>query len=251
MELKLDKNKVLNKEKILAFIDEIKKYLFPDIFCECVKINHALQNARLLCEQYIVDDTNKVDSFFNQVEILKDNLYQDLQYFYDCDPACNYIEEIVISYPGFKAILYHRIAHIMYELDLKITARIISEEAHFLTGIDIHPGAKIGVPLFIDHGTGIVIGETTTIGNNCRIYQGVTLGALSLTKGHELHNVKRHPTIGNNVTIYSGAAILGGDVKIGNNVVIGSNVFIFGDSIPDNHKVILKKPDLLLIEKKK
>lgn len=251
MELKLDRNKVLNKGKIIEFVDEVKKLLFPEIFCECLNLNHTLQNAKLICEQFIVDKKEKVDSFFSHIEELKSSLYNDLQYFYDCDPASDCLEEIVVTYPGFIAITYHRIAHIMYELNLKITARIIAEEAHFLTGIDIHPGANIGVPFFIDHGTGIVIGETTTIGNYCRIYQGVTLGALSLGKGHLLKNSKRHPTIGNNVTIYSGASILGGEVLIGDNVVVGSNVFIVGESIPSNHKVLQDKPKLILIENNK
>lgn len=136
----------------------------------------------------------------------------------------------------------------MYLLDLKIEARIISENAHSKTGIDIHPGATIDNYFFIDHGTGIVIGETTDIGHHVRIYQGVTLGALSLGRGQLLKGEKRHPTIGNYVTIYSGASILGGDTVIGNNTIIGSNVFITS-SIGDNKKVINKEVEIILIDK--
>lgn len=172
------------------------------------------------------------------------SLINDLEFFLLSDPAVDSKEEVIACYPGFKAIAYHRIAHIFYQMDMKVTARIISEEAHFLTGIDIHPGASIGSPFFIDHGTGIVIGETSIIGNYVKIYQGVTLGALSLAKGIELKGTKRHPTVLNNVTIYSGASILG-DITIGNNCVIGSNVFLLED-IPDNHRVTLAKPELVV-----
>lgn len=247
----LDKKNVLNKAKILEFVQEMKKVLYPEIFCECSNTNHALQNAKLLFLQNIKDDETSLNNFFNRLDDLKFALDKDLEFFFESDPACNYMEEIIMTYPGFKATFYHRIAHVMYELGLKITARIISEEAHFLTGIDIHPGATIGFPFFIDHGTGIVIGETTEIGNYCKLYQGVTLGALSLKQGHKLQHVKRHPTIGNNVTIYAGASILGGEVSIGDGVVIGSNVFIVGESIPAHYKVIQEHPKLTLIEPKK
>ena len=165
----------------------------------------------------------------------------------DSDPAVDSREEVILAYPGFKAIRYYRIAHELYLLNEKLFARIISEEAHFLTGIDIHPACKIDSPFFIDHGTGIVIGETTEIGHHVRLYQGVTLGALSLKDPTKVRGVKRHPTIGNNVIIYANASILGGDVIIGDNVVIGGNVFLT-ESIPANHKVLIQNPKLNVIK---
>ena len=184
------------------------------------------------------------DSFFN----IKQYINKDLAFFMDSDPASDNKEEIIYAYPGFKAIFLYRIAHVIYQLGLVVEARLISEKAHSFTGIDIHPGATIGSPFFIDHGTGIVIGQTTIIGNNVKIYQGVTLGALSLAKGYLLKGQKRHPTVKDNVTIYAGASILGGDVIIGSNSVIGSNVFIT-ESIPDNTRVVNAKPELVFSKK--
>lgn len=175
------------------------------------------------------------------------DLLLDLQFFFDSDPAANSLDEIKITYPGFLAICYNRIAHPLYLLGYKVESRFISEQAHKITGIDIHPGATIGVPLFIDHGTGIVIGETAIIGQRVKIYQGVTLGALSLGRGHSLKGTKRHPTIGNDVTIYSGASVLG-DIKIGDDVVLGSNVFITEDVSPHT-KVTIGKPALIFKSK--
>lgn len=242
MELKLDKSKVLNKEEILKFAEFVRHELFSNIIEEeCLKCKEA---AKEIFKKEISED---VDTFFKKLPEVKKELTQDLKFTFDSDPAANGYEEIVVTYPGFIAIVYYRIAHIIYEMGNKVAARIISEHAHFLTGIDINPGAKISSPFFIDHGTGIVIGETTIIGHHVKIYQGVTLGALSLAKGHDLKEIKRHPTVGNNVTIYSGASILG-DITIGDNVVIGSNVFLT-ESIESNHKVALAKPDLIVIKK--
>lgn len=204
---------------------------------------------RSLLKNIGLDDA-KVAAFEERLQEARHALLLDRAFFYESDPAADSEEEIEAVYPGFKAIFYHRIAHIFYDLGFPFEARIISEEAHFLTGIDIHPGAKIGTPFFIDHGTGIVIGETTIIGNYVKLYQGVTLGALSLSKGHTLKGRKRHPTIGDRVTIYSGASILGGNVTIGNDVVIGSNVFLT-KSIPDCYKVAIGEPTLVLIKKEK
>ena len=156
-------------------------------------------------------------------------LNKDIKAIYQGDPAATSYEEIVITYPGFYAIMAYRIAHEFYKLNYFVIARIISENAHSKTGIDIHPGATIGDSFCIDHGTGIVIGETTIIGNNVRIYQGVTLGTRSFLKdedGQLKRNYKRHPTIGNNVIIYANASILGGDTCVGDNSVIGSNVWL-------------------------
>ena len=178
---------------------------------------------------------------------LQKTLANDVRAAYDGDPAAQSYDEIVFSYPGLFAIRVYRIAHLLYENDVPFIPRIMTEYAHSLTGIDIHPGAKIGAHFFIDHGTGVVIGETTVIGDHVRIYQGVTLGALSLPvdAGERMRDrVKRHPTIEDNVIIYSGATILGGDTVIGSNSVIGGNVWIT-KSIPPDTKVILETPKLV------
>ena len=193
----------------------------------------------------IKNDENEARALVDALPSIKKQLREDLLFFMESDPAVDSEEEVVLAYPGFKAIRYHRIAHKLYELKEFLYARIIAEEAHVQTGVDIHPGAQIASPFFIDHGTGIVIGETTIIGKRVKIYQSVTLGALSLSKGHRIHGVKRHPTIGDDVTIYAGVSILGGDVKIGNRVTIGSNVFLT-ESIPDDMKVTIGKPQLVL-----
>ena len=193
----------------------------------------------------ISNSDKEADAFINSLPKVKKELAEDLKFFMESDPAADNEDEVILAYPGFKAIRFYRIAHILYGLGQKMYARIISEEAHVQTGVDIHPGAKIACPCFIDHGTGIVVGETTIVGKRARIYQSVTLGALSLAKGKQLKGMKRHPTIGDDVTIYAGVSILGGDVTIGNNVTIGSNVFLT-ESIPDNMKVTIGKPKLVL-----
>lgn len=182
-----------------------------------------------------------------ELECLKCINQRDLEFFFECDPAADSFDEIRLTYPGFKAILLYRIAHILYLKGQKLEARIISEYGHSRTGIDIHPGSTIGSPFFIDHGTGTVIGETCIIGKNVRLYQGVTLGALSPKQGQKIKGIKRHPTIKDNVVIYAGATLLG-DITIGENVVIGGGVFITED-IPSNTKVLLPKPVLNIIKK--
>ena len=182
-----------------------------------------------------------------ELECLKCINQSDLEFFFECDPAADSLDEIRLTYPGFKAILLYRIAHILYLKGEKLKARIISEYGHSRTGIDIHPGSTIGSPFFIDHGTGTVIGETCIIGKNVRLYQGVTLGALSPKQGQKIKGIKRHPTILDNVVIYAGATLLG-DITIGENVVIGGGVFITED-IPSNTKVLLPKPVLNIIKK--
>ena len=169
------------------------------------------------------DLTNK---FLNKLPEVEELLLKDVDYFYDSDPAASSKKEIIICYPGFSAIATYRISHILYELNIPILPRAISEYTHSKTGIDINPGAVIGNHFFIDHGTGVVIGETTIIGNYVKIYQGVTLGALSLAQGHSLNGVKRHPTIEDNVTIYSNASIFGGNTIIGKNSIIGANSYV-------------------------
>ena len=174
---------------------------------------------------------------------MREYLYTDVQAAYDGDPAAYSTDEIIFSYPGLYAITIYRMAHVLFKLDVPMIPRIMTEYAHSLTGIDIHPGATIGKYFFIDHGTGIVIGETTEIGNNVKIYQGVTLGALSTRKGQQLKGVKRHPTLGNYVTIYSGTSVLGGETVIGDGATIGGNSFIV-ESVPAGTKVSIKTPEL-------
>lgn len=164
-------------------------------------------------------------SLFSKLRKALTLLDLDAQAIYDNDPAANSEREVMLCYPGFKAIAYYRIAHVFYELGYKVTARYISELAHSKTGIDIHPGAKIGRRFAIDHGTGVVIGETTEIGENVTIYQGVTLGAIHLENRDQVGH-KRHPIVKDNVVIYANATILGGDTVIGNGAIIGANTFI-------------------------
>ena len=168
----------------------------------------------------------------------------DLQAAYDGDPAASSKAEVIIAYPGLYAITINRLAHEMYQMNVPLIPRIMTEIAHSKTGIDIHPGAKIGKYFFIDHGTGIVVGETTEIGDNVKLYQGVTLGALSTRGGQKLHGVRRHPKIEDNVTIYAGASILGGETVIGHDSVIGSNVFITHPIAPGT-RVSIKSQELL------
>jgi len=197
--------------------------------------------------KHVDNNEENADKYTSCLGKVEKALKEDLQFFFDSDPAANTLDEIKITYPGFLAICYHRIAHPLYLLGYKVESRFISERAHKITGIDIHPGATIGVPFFIDHGTGIVIGETAVIGQRVKLYQGVTLGALSLGRGHSLKGTKRHPTVGNEVTIYSGVSVLG-DITIGDDVVLGSNVFITED-VPPHTKVTIGKPALIFKSK--
>lgn len=162
--------------------------------------------------------------FFDHLPEIYDLLWLDAQAIYEGDPAAESVDEVIAAYPGFYAIFAYRIAHIFYEQQVPVLPRLITEYAHYRTGIDIHPGAQIGQSFCIDHGTGIVIGETTVIGNNVKIYQGVSLGALSVSK--ELAKTKRHPTIEDNVILYSNATILGGNTVIGHDSIIGGNVWL-------------------------
>lgn len=182
---------------------------------------------------------------------LQKMLGEDIRAAYEGDPASKNFDEIIFSYPGLFAITVYRIAHHLYEQNVPLIPRIMTEYAHSRTGIDIHPGVQIGERFFIDHGTGVVIGETTVIGNRVRIYQGVTLGALSLNKDEcqQLRDKKRHPTIEDDVIIYANATILGGDTVIGQRSVIGGNVWLT-ESIPSDTVVFLKKPELVIREKR-
>jgi len=180
---------------------------------------------------------------------IRQTLASDVRAAFEGDPAAKSHDEIIFSYPGIYAISVYRVAHKLFELGVPLLPRIMSEHAHSITGIDIHPGATIGNRFVIDHGTGVVIGETTQIGDNVRIYQGVTLGALSLPKGagEKLRGKKRHPTIEDDAIIYSGATILGGDTVIGARSVVGGNVWLT-DSIPPDTTVMLENPRLIIKE---
>ena len=183
--------------------------------------------------------------FFEQLPEIQRLLLTDVQAGFDGDPAAKSKEEIIFSYPGLFAIYVYRLAHVLYKEEIPFIPRVMSEYAHGRTGIDINPGATIGEYFFIDHGTGVVVGETTEIGNNVKLYQGVTLGALSTRMGQQLANVKRHPTIRDNVTIYSNSTVLGGETVVGENTIIGGNTFIT-ESIPANTKVSAKSPELVI-----
>jgi serine O-acetyltransferase len=170
-----------------------------------------------------------VDVFLGTIPRLRSALSLDVQAAYDGDPAAHHTDETIFCYPGIRALWMHRVAHELYQQNVPLIPRIIAEHAHELTGIDIHPGANLGESFFIDHGTGVVIGETTIIGNNCKVYQGVTLGARSFERdelGELKRKTKRHPTLGDHVTVYASATILGGDTHIGDHCVIAGGVFL-------------------------
>lgn len=243
----LNEMRMLKKDIVEDFIQTTWSILFPGYSDEIVdrntyfelKLNALKKDLTLLIhsvEQMLkikLDVEDLVSSFVEKLPEIDDILSMDLEAIFEGDPASNSKTEILLCYPGFYAIFMYRVAHELAELDIPLLPRILSEEAHSRTGIDIHPSASIGHHFFIDHGTGIVIGETTTIGNHVKIYQGVTLGALSLKGGKKLKGSKRHPTILDHVTIYSEASIFGGDTVIGPNVTIGSNAFITS-SVPEN-----------------
>ncbi len=227
----------LDRDELIKFYKNIRTAMFLDFYTEKISkneidkyIDKSVLNLKLAFKENYDKYKESLKSFYEKLPSLREALLLDIKAIYDGDPACDSYIEVVTAYPGFIA---YRIAHEFYLLGLKFPARVLTEYAHTRTGIDINPGAKIGKSFFIDHGTGIVIGETTEIGDNVKIYQGVTLGALSLKEGHNLNGVKRHPTIKDNVTIYSGASILGGNTIIGENSIIGSNVFIVKSVAPN------------------
>jgi serine O-acetyltransferase len=190
--------------------------------------------------------------FLRRIPRVREWLAGDVQAAYDGDPAARSLDEIIFSYPGLEAITVYRIAHELWDVKVPLLPRIMTEIAHGDTGIDVHPGATIGRRFFIDHGTGVVIGETTEIGNDVRIYQGVTLGALSIQKdamGRAIRGGKRHPTIEDDVIIYSGATLLGGETVVGRGSTIGGNVWLT-HSVPPNSIVMTKEPGLVVADKK-
>ena len=259
-----------DKDKIIDIIFKMRKIIFPGYFrnkeyrvytrqndismqVEDVIFNLIKQIKKVLRYNDDMNDLSqeKIDEkaheitfeFMERIPKIRSFIETDVQAAYDGDPAAFNKDEIVFSYPGLFAIFVNRIAHELFLLRVPVIPRMMTEYAHSQTGIDIHPGASIGKYFCIDHGTGIVIGETTEIGDYVKIYQGVTLGALSTRGGQSLKGKKRHPTIENNVTIYSGASILGGSTVIGENAVIGGNAFIIS-SVPRGARVSIKNPEL-------
>lgn len=223
-------------EKITSFYEALLSFIFPDYGNEKITGREqlhekydSLQNewGAILtqrCKRMQYPEEEKASDLFQGLEKIKQQLEKDVDAMYAGDPAAKSRVEVIKTYLGFKAIAAHRIAHHIYQNGFHLIARFISEYAHGKTGIDIHPAAKIGSYFCIDHGTGIVVGETTVIGDHVKIYQGVTLGATSVKK--EDASTKRHPTIGNHVVIYANATILGGNTTIGDNCIIGGNSWI-------------------------
>ncbi|MCQ2541005.1 MAG: serine O-acetyltransferase [Lachnospiraceae bacterium] len=260
-------DKMPNREEIINIINETRRVIFPGFFgpenTALVNLNSfagttlasiyeklfrqirvaflynkkkAVENVEALAEDIAL-------KFISKLPEIQELLLKDTEAYLAGDPAAGSKEDIIFSYPGIYTIYVYRIAHILYELEVPYIPRIMTEHAHSKTGIDINPGAVIGEYFFIDHGTGIVIGETTNIGDHVKIYQGVTLGALSTMKGQELSGVKRHPTIEDNVVIYANTTVLGGNTVIGKNSVIAGNTFVT-QSVPADTKVSAFMPEL-------
>jgi len=262
--------KLPDRGAIISIISEIRRIVFPGFFGDentaYVNLSHFAGNTlagiyESLYKQIKVaisydsrgESLEGIDSkageltkqFIEELPNIQQLIYKDVEAELQGDPAASSKEEIIFCYPGIYAISVYRIAHVLYKLNIPFIPRIMAEYAHGKTGIDINPGATIGEYFFIDHGTGIVIGETTTIGNNVKIYQGVTLGALSTMKGQALSGVKRHPTIEDNVVIYANTTILGGETVVGHDSVVAGNTFVT-ESIPAGSKVSAYVPELKL-----
>ena len=266
---KLDVFKQLDKQVIIDLTEKLIRIVFPGFFKDrAYRVYDVKTNLSLVMEDvaYLLNKQINIALLYNlkageksdfieersqmitleylkRIPNIRNFIETDIQATLDGDPAAYSADEIIFSYPGIYAITVHRLAHELYLLDVPVIPRMMSEYAHSRTGIDIHPGASIGKYFFIDHGTGIVIGETTIIGNYVKIYQGVTLGALSTKEGCLLKNIKRHPTIQYYVTIYSGASILGGKTIIGEGAIIGGNVFIT-KSVEPNTQISVKNQEL-------
>ena len=267
----IDKSSQPNRAVVVDVLESIRKLVFPGFFevknlrseyieyyvgelVEDIKyhLSKQMMKAYLCCEPSScgfaeaieLEVGSKCDEFLSRIGKIREYLETDVQAAYDGDPAAYSMEEIIYSYPGIYAITVYRIAHELFTMGVPLIPRIMTEHAHGLTGIDIHPGAAIDKYFFIDHGTGIVIGETTTIGHHVKIYQGVTLGGLSTKGGQAIKGKKRHPDIQNYVTIYSGASILGGEKVIGEGSTIGGNAFVTS-SVPANTTVLMKNPELI------
>jgi len=266
-----DSSNLANKVEIIEILQELRQLIFPGFFEKKKLSNDTIEyyigdllisieeklHRQIKCallyknhinnesEDSLLDEkTNKISlKFLNLLPNIQEYITTDVQAAYDGDPAAGDIEQIIFSYPGIFAVSIYRIAHELYKLSVPYIPRIMTEYAHNETGIDINAGAQIGKYFFIDHGTGVVIGETCIIGQNVKLYQGVTLGALSTRGGQNLQGVKRHPTLEDNVTIYSGASILGGETVVGKNSVIGGNAFIT-KSVPEDTRVSVQNPEL-------
>ena len=255
-----------DKDVVVELLGKLRRIIFPGYFRDKnYHIYNAKHNLSMLIEDVMFNLTRQITlvlqgggiapaaaeqqaqemciAFFQRIPQVRAMVQTDLQAAYDGDPAATGMDEIIYSYPGLFAITVYRLAHVLYELKVPMLPRMMTEHAHSVTGIDIHPGATIGKFFFIDHGTGIVVGETTIIGENVKVYQGVTLGALSTRGGQSLRGKRRHPTIEDNVTIYAGASILGGETVIGRDCVIGSNAFITR-SIAPGTTVSIKNQEL-------
>ena len=247
-----------DKGLFYSFLADVKKLLVIDFLRPTFQeeeVAHLLSKVEtkltvLLKDSNVEDIEMNVKTFISKLPEIRELLLGSARAIYHGDPAANSIQEIILCYPGFYAISNFRIAHALYELDLKFLARLATEDAHRSTGIDINPGATIGKDFFIDHGTGIVIGETTIIGDRVKLYQSVTLGALSLKNSDALRGKKRHPTVENDCTIYSSASILGGETVIGEGSTIGSNTFIT-KSIPKRSLVYTSFDELVVLPKDK
>jgi serine O-acetyltransferase len=231
-------------QQITSLYEMLSEQIILAIRHDCIRQNKPCVNCEDLGHQITID-------FLNGLPELRELLAIDIRAAYSGDPAAKGYDEVIFSYPGPWAIMVYRIANKLHRSKVPLIPRIMTEYAHSRTGIDIHPGAEIGESFFIDHGTGVVIGETCTIGKRVRIYQGVTLGALSLSKEdcERLRNQKRHPSIGDDVIIYANATILGGKTVIGDRAVIGGNVWITS-SVPPDTEVFIEKQDLIFGEKK-
>ena len=239
--------------QICSVIQQILPLLFPELSdrrytserelaLHYQEIRLELNEVLTLISDRLAQSPEEVEAaFMEQLPSIRTLLLADAQIITDEDPAATSRSEVIRTYPGFLAIAVYRLAHALYKLEVPLIPRILTEHAHSKTGIDIHPGAQIGESFFIDHGTGVVIGQTTIIGNKVKVYQGVTLGAMRLSK--DMHDTKRHPTIEDRVTIYSGATILGGDTVIGHDSIIGGNVWITESVAPHSrlyHKAQVK-----------
>ncbi len=242
-----------DKKKTDIFLDDISELLMYDYHHEydekefMSKYEKTVQEFKTTLHDRM-DINELTDEFFSSLAEIRRTLNTSIEAILDGDPASKSKQQIVLMYPGFEAILYYRIAHQFHKMNFLLIARYISEKAHHHTGIDINPGATIGDYFFIDHGTGIVIGETAIIGNNVKLYQGVTLGALSLSKGRRLTGQKRHPTVEDNVTIYSNAAIFGGDTILHEGCTIGGDVYLTHSV--EAHCIVLQTDENLKIIKR-
>ena len=255
-----NKLRLPDRGAIIALIRELRRLFFPAYFgdpqlmalsaenyaallLERIETALTAQIALALPESEAVQASQIAQAVVAELPHIQQVLLTDIEATFDGDPAAANREEIVFAYPGLFAIFVYRVAHELYLRQVPMIPRIMTEYAHSRTGIDIHPGAQIGPWFFIDHGTGIVVGETTIIGDHVKLYQGVTLGALSPRHGHAVTG-KRHPTVGDNATIYSGASILGGKTVIGANSVIGGNSFIT-ESVAPNTKASTETPRMI------